>query len=76
MVSINSKYGSGKLQKIAKEAFEKMAKAAKQDNVSLISGSAYRSYSHQKDLYNYYNARFFYIQIKSVIPPKKFFDNF
>ena len=52
--NINSKYGSGKLKKEAKEAFEKMCEAAKLDNIKIYSGSAYRSYSYQKNLYNRY----------------------
>lgn len=55
--TINSKYGSGKLRKEAKNAFEEMCEAAKKDGYKLYSGSAYRSYSYQSDLYNRYVKR-------------------
>jgi len=54
LVTINKKYGWGQLQKTAKEAFEKMAEEALKENIKLISGSAYRSYSYQNNLYNNY----------------------
>ena len=43
-----------KLVKIAKEAFEELAKAAKKENLSIIAMSTYRSYDYQVNLYNRY----------------------
>lgn len=54
--TISSKYGTGKLRKEAKHAFEEMCEAAKKDNITIYSGSAYRSYSYQLNLYNRYAA--------------------
>jgi len=51
---ISTKYGSGKLRKEAKNAFEEMCNAALKDNIKLYSGSAYRSYDYQKNLYDRY----------------------
>ncbi len=54
---INDKYNQGfnnKLRHEARVAFEKMCEAALKDNIKIYSGSAYRSYSHQQNLYNSY----------------------
>ena len=54
---INHKYNQGwnnKMRKVAKEAFEKMCEAALKDDITIYSGSAYRSYSYQQTLYNNY----------------------
>lgn len=45
-----------KLVKVAKEAFEDMAKHAKDDDSPIIAMSSYRSYKYQIDLYNKYAA--------------------
>lgn len=55
--NISSKYGSGKLRKDAKTAFEKMCSEAKKDGITIYGSSGYRSYSHQNTLYNNYVAR-------------------
>lgn len=52
--TISSKYGTGKLRKEAKNAFELMCQKAKEENVIIYSGSAYRSYEYQENLYNRY----------------------
>ena len=39
----NVKYGSGKLRKDAKEAFDKMCDAARKDKIYIAGGSGYRS---------------------------------
>ncbi len=55
LVKIDSKYAINNNQlmtKDAKEAFEKMCIDARNDNIYLYSGSAYRSYSYQNNLYN------------------------
>ena len=46
-----------KLVNYAKEAFEKMAKDARQENLKIIAMSTYRSYSYQVDLYNRYKKK-------------------
>ena len=54
---ITSKYNKGynnKLRHDARMAFEKMCEAALKDNIKIYSGSAYRSYSYQQNLYNRY----------------------
>ena len=54
---IDSKYNKGSnnlMKKEAKEAFEKMCGAALSDNIKIYSGSAYRSYNYQLNLYNRY----------------------
>lgn len=43
-----------KLVKTAKEKFLEMAKAAKNDNYTIIAMSSYRSYNYQVNLYNRY----------------------
>ena len=56
---ISSKYNRGfnnKMRHVAKEAFEKMCEAAVKDNIYIYSGSAYRSYNYQLNLYNRYVA--------------------
>ena len=55
--TISTKYNQGfnnKMRKVAREAFEKMCEAALNDNITIYSGSAYRSYSYQQTLYNRY----------------------
>ena len=55
--AISTKYNRGfnnKMRKVAKEAFEKMCEAALKDNIKIYSGSAYRSYDYQQNLYNRY----------------------
>lgn len=57
--TISSKYsrGSNNLMRAeAKKAFEKMCEAALKDNITIYSGSAYRSYNYQLNLYNRYVA--------------------
>ena len=54
---ITNKYNVGnnnKLRHVARIAFEKMCEEALKDNIKIYSGSAYRSYSHQNNLYNTY----------------------
>jgi len=48
---------SNQLTKEAAKAFEKMCEAALKDNITILAGSGYRSYSYQKTLYNNYVAR-------------------
>ena len=55
--AISSKYNQGynnKLRHEARVAFEKMCEDALKDNIKIYSGSAYRSYSYQQNLYNRY----------------------
>ncbi len=55
--TIANKYNRGynnKLRKVAKEAFEEMCEGALKDDITIYSGSAYRSYSYQKNLYDRY----------------------
>lgn len=54
--NISSSYAlSGmKLVDYAKDAFEKMAKAASKENLKIVAMSTYRSYDYQVDLYNRY----------------------
>lgn len=57
LTPIDSKYArndSQLLQKEATEAFNQMCSDAKLENISLYSGSAYRSYEYQNTLYNNY----------------------
>ncbi len=57
LTTIDSKYArndSQLLQKEATEAFNQMCSDAKLENISLYSGSAYRSYKYQNTLYNNY----------------------
>ena len=57
LTPIDSKYArnnSQLLQKEATEAFNQMCSDAKLENISLYSGSAYRSYEYQSTLYNNY----------------------
>ena len=54
---IDNKYNRGNnnlMRKAAKEAFEKMCEGALKDNITIYSGSAYRSYNYQLNLYNRY----------------------
>ena len=53
---INEKYArSGmKLVSYAKDAFEKMCKDAKEEDLNIIAMSSYRSYNYQLNLYNRY----------------------
>ena len=43
-----------RLVKVAKEAFEALAKKAKEDGFSIVAMSSYRSYDYQVNLYNRY----------------------
>lgn len=55
--AINNKYNKGynnKLRHDARVAFEEMCEAALKDNIVIYSGSAYRSYDYQLNLYNRY----------------------
>jgi len=52
--TVSSKYGTGKMQTEAADAFEEMCAAAKEENITLYGGSGYRSYSYQQNLYNRY----------------------
>lgn len=53
---INTTYARGGMQLVreAKEAFETLAENAKEDNMTIIAMSSYRSYDYQVDLYNRY----------------------
>ena len=53
---INTQYARDgmKLVNYAKEAFEKLAKDAKKEDLSIIAMSTYRSYNYQVNLYNRY----------------------
>lgn len=54
LVKVSKKYAINERQlltKEAKDAFEKMCEDARNDNIYLYSGSAYRSYSYQNTLY-------------------------
>ena len=57
--NINTQYALSnmKLVDYAKEAFEKMAKDARKENLKIIAMSTYRSYSYQVDLYNRYKKK-------------------
>ena len=46
-----------KLVRNAKNAYEKMAKAAKKDGYNIVVTSSYRSYKYQVNLYNRYKAK-------------------
>lgn len=54
--TISKQYALDNMQLVnyAKNAFEKMAKNAKQENLSIIAMSTYRSYEYQVNLYNRY----------------------
>ena len=55
LVTINKKYAINERQQLtqeAKEAFEKMCEEARNEDIYIYSGSAYRSYSYQNTLYN------------------------
>ena len=55
--TITPKYNRGnnnKLRHVARLAFEAMCEAALKDKITIYSGSAYRSYSYQQNLYNRY----------------------
>ena len=57
--SIDPKYNRGNNNKMRHEArlkFEEMCEAALKDNIKIYSGSAYRSYNYQLNLYNRYVA--------------------
>ena len=57
--TIDPKYNRGfnnKMRHDARIAFEKMCEAALNDGITIYSGSAYRSYSYQLNLYNRYVA--------------------
>ena len=53
---INTTYARSGMQLVreAKEAFETLAENAKEDNMTIIAMSSYRSYDYQVDLYNRY----------------------
>ena len=54
LVNIDSKYAINNYQKLtseAKDAFEKMCSDARDDNIYIYSGSSYRSYTYQDNLY-------------------------
>ena len=57
--TIDSKYTSGtrQLVKEAKEMFESLSQAAKEDGYNIRAMSAYRSYQYQENLYNNYVKR-------------------
>ena len=55
--AISNKYNKGynnKMRHTARIAFEEMCEAALKDNITIYSGSAYRSYNYQLNLYNRY----------------------
>ena len=55
--AINTKYNRGynnKMRHDARIAFEEMCEAALSDEIKIYSGSAYRSYNYQLNLYNRY----------------------
>ena len=57
--SIDPKYNRGNNNKMRHDArlkFEEMCEAALKDNIKIYSGSAYRSYNYQLNLYNRYVA--------------------
>ena len=58
LVSIDSNYSSRNLKMVkdAADAFNEMAKAAKEEGLTIRATSTYRSYYYQKDLYNNYVA--------------------
>lgn len=63
--AINNKYNRGinnKMRSVARKAFEEMCEAALKDNITIYSGSAYRSYQYQENLYN----RYVYIDGKRI----------
>ena len=60
LVTLTSKYNSGRnssMRKEAAEAFMKMVDGAMLDGITLKNASAYRSYSYQVNLYNSYVLR-------------------
>ena len=56
IVNISSNFSNGEqtLEKVAKEAFEKMCDDALIKGLYLIANSSYRSYNSQQEVYNYY----------------------
>ncbi len=52
--ALGEAYGSGSLRPEASQAFRAMADAAREEGISLLSVSAYRSYQHQWNTYNRY----------------------
>ncbi|MEA4932506.1 MAG: M15 family metallopeptidase [Lawsonibacter sp.] len=58
LVLLNPSYGIGSLTPEAAAAFIRMAEAARLDDITLFSVSAYRSYSTQQVLYQRYAAQF------------------
>ncbi len=58
LIGLDSAYGTGSLTAEAADAFVRMADAARLDGISLVSVSAYRSYSTQLALYQRYAAQF------------------
>ena len=59
LTSVSSNYSSRNLKMVkeAANAFDKMAKAAKESGYNIRAISTYRSYYYQKDLYNNYVAK-------------------
>ena len=53
-VSILYKYGEQQLKKETYDAFKSMYNAAKEENLTLIVNSSYRTYQYQEDLWNNY----------------------
>ena len=56
-ISLKHSRSGMKLVSYAKDAFEKMAKAAKKDGYNIVAMSSYRSYKYQVDLYNRYKSK-------------------
>ena len=55
-----------KMVDVAADAYEKLVKAAKDDGITLIATTAYRSYSFQSTLYNNYKKLSNYLQIRCL----------
>ena len=57
LIKVDTSYASRSgitLKKDAYEAFKTMVDKAKEENITLLAGSGYRSYQYQSDLYNNY----------------------
>lgn len=56
LVAISRQYALSNMRMVnyAKEAFEELSKAAKNENLNVIAMSTYRSYTYQVNLYNRY----------------------
>lgn len=57
LVDIDNIYGKGKMQANAYNYFTEMCDSAREENITLKSVSAYRSYNTQKNLYNTYSKK-------------------